>query len=300
MRRLPPMNALRGFEAAARHGSFHRAAEELHVTPSAISHQIKTLEGYLGLTLFERVGRRVQLSSAGAKYLESIGRAFDEIDIASKRLMAAPNADTINISVSPAFLTRWLVPRIREFQERYPDIELRLSACGGPIDFARTDIDMAIYFGTGDWDNVECQFLRPVVLVPVCSPRLLTEGTGREKPFDLTEQTLIDVSSRPTEWDEVLTHAGLRRPKAGKRISFSNTSLAIAAAMNDSGIALADRLLVSRELVYGQLVIPSPLEFDVRKGFYLVHQKRRPLTRGMKVFRDWLLAEISGEQPPQS
>jgi len=299
MRRLPPLNALKGFEAAARHGSFNRAAEELHLTPSAISHQVKTLEGFLGLNLFVRDGRKVRLSSAGEKYLESVSRAFDEMDIATKRLVATSHADTVNISVAPAFLTRWLVPRIRDFQERYPDIELRLSAGIGLIDFTRSDIDMAIYFGAGDWDGVECYFLRSVVVVPVCSPRLLDKSAGLESPTELLmKQTLIDVSSRPNEWDDFLARAGIRRSKRGKRLSFSSTSLAIGAAMNDSGIALADRHLVSRELSYGQLVIPLPVEFSSDKGFYLVHQKRRTPIRGMQVFRDWVLEEIAAESTP--
>ncbi len=293
IRSLPPLNALRCFEAAARLNSFSRAAEELCVTPSAVSHQVKSLEAFLNIKLFLREKRRVYLTNCGEKYLQGIAHAFDEIDIATRRLVASPNMAAVNISVAPVFLTRWLVPRIAEFQQQHPNVELRLSASNGLVDFHQSDTDMAIYFGKGDWDGVDCHFLRGVILTPVCSPGLLDSEKSLRSPKDLSHHTLIKVSSRPWEWEYFLQQAGVRDSETGRSLAFSSTSLATGAAMEGLGIALADRFLVERELQYGQLVIPFDLVMDTHRAFYLVNPQGRSLTHGMKVFSDWLIRRIA-------
>jgi LysR family glycine cleavage system transcriptional activator len=292
MRRLPPLNALRSFEAAARLGSFNKAADELFVTPSAVSHQIKSLEEFLGISLFRREKRRSLLTAAGEKYLSAVEHALDEIDIATRRLIASPNTSAVNISVAPAFLTRWLVPRIRDFQQVYPDVELRLSASNGPVDFFHSDTDMAIYFGYGEWDEVESHFLRGVTLMPVCSPKLLEGGKPLNTPQDLRHHTLLHVSSRPEEWQQILKKAGLPRSGANRGVTFSSTSLAMSAAMEGAGIALADIGLVEREVEYGQLIIPFEFQFKTRKAFYLVFQEGRQLTYGMQAFKEWIFDQM--------
>ena len=291
-RRLPPLKSVRAFEAAARRQSFNQAADELFVTPSAISHQVKALETYLGVDLFLRTRRQVLLTPLGERYLQSITHALDEIDLATRRLVASPHSGAVNVSVAPSFLTRWLVPRVREFQDRHPDVELRLSPNSGPIDFAWSDIDMAIYFGDGRWEGVESFFLLKVILVPVCSPSFLADKPPMTQPSDLGRQTLIDVSTRPAEWDEFLAEFGATRPKRGKRLSFSNTSLAIGAAMENLGVALADQHMIAREVKYGQLVRPLDIEMDMGQGFYMVYQQGRKLAAGMQSFFDWVLEEI--------
>ena len=292
IRRLPPLNALRGFEAAARLGSFNRAAEELFVTPSAISHQVKSLEEYLGVPLFRRDKRRIVLTASGEKYLGAVEHALDEIDMATRRLVASPNASAVNISVAPGFLTRWLVPRISDFQERFPDVELRLSASMGTVDFLHSDTDMAIYFGTGDWSGVDAHYLKGVTLVPVCSPRLLDGERPLRNPEDLRHHTLLRVSSRPDEWKQILDKAGIDRSSMNKVMTFSSTSLALSAAIEGAGVALTESSLVERELDYGQLIVPFELELETRNGFYLVYQKGRQLNYGMRSFRDWLFERI--------
>jgi LysR family glycine cleavage system transcriptional activator len=283
------------FEAAARRGSFNEAAVELFVTPSAISHQVKSLEAYLGVSLFRRARRQVHLTIAGERYLNSVSHALDEIDLATRRLLASANAGAVNISVAPAFLTRWLVPKVREFQDRHPDIELRLSPNSGVIDFGWSDIDMAIYFGDGKWPGVEVFFLREVVLVPVCSPAYVEANPPMTAPDDLCAHTLIDVSTRPAEWKEFLASFGVTRKKSGKRLSFSSTSLALGAAMESLGIALADRQVVAREVLYGRLVTPVDIAMENHLGYYLVHQKDRRLTDEMRAFLDWVMDEVAGE-----
>lgn len=294
-RRLPPLKSIRAFEAAARRGSFNQAADELFVTPSAISHQVKALEEHLGVRLFRRARRQVSLTIAGERYLEAIGHALDEIDLATRRLMASSNSAAINISVVPAFLTRWLVPKVREFQNLHPDIELRLSPNIGPIDFDRSDIDMAIYFGDGDWPGVETFFLRHLELVPVCSPAFLAANPRITKADGLAAHMLIDISTHPAEWDEFLAHCGVTRPERAKRLSFSSTSLALGAAMENLGVALADRQLVAREVRYGQLVNPLGIEMAIPQGYYLVYQQERKPTEQMRAFLDWVMHEIAGD-----
>jgi LysR family glycine cleavage system transcriptional activator len=295
-RRLPPLKSVRAFEAAARLGSFNGAARELFVTPSAISHQVKSLEEFLGVSLFRRARRQVQLTIAGERYLESVSHALDEIDLATRRLLAASSSGAVNISVAPAFLTRWLVPSVREFQDRHPDIELRLSPNSGEIDFAWSDIDMAIYFGDGNWPGLEVYFLREVVLVPVCSPAFAESNPTMTKPEELSAHTLIDVSTRPAEWDEFLASFGVTRKKRGKRLSVSSTSLALGAAMENLGIALADRQLVAREVLYGRLVTPLDISMDRHLGYYLVYQKDRKPSQEMRAFLDWVMEAIAGER----
>ncbi|MES9873708.1 MAG: transcriptional regulator GcvA [Candidatus Sedimenticola sp. PURPLELP] len=292
MRRLPPLNALRSFEASARLGSFNKAAQELFVTPSAISHQVKTLEEFLGMPLFRRENRKTVLTIAGEKYVAAIGQALDEIDIATRRLVASPNTSAVNISVVPAFLTRWLVPRIREFQEQHPDVELRLSASTGLIDFAHTDTDMAIYFGHGEWENVEAHYLMSVTMVPVCSPRLLKENPPLRSAEDLLRHTLLQVANREDEWTRILSQAGLTQSQETKNITFSSTSLTMNAAMEGAGIALADLSLVEREVEYGQLEIPLDLQLETKRAFYLVYPQNRPLTYPMQVFYDWVVEQM--------
>jgi len=295
-RRLPPLASIRAFEAAARLGSAKQAADELFVTPSAVSHQIKSLEGFLETALFVRRRRQLELTPAGERYLSAVSHALDEIDLATRRVRAASNSGAVNISVAPSFLTRWLVPRVRQFQDLYPDIELRLSPNSEPVDFAWSDIDMAVYFGEGHWPDVEVFFLHEVVLVPVCSPRFVEAKSPIAHVQELVEHTLIDVSTRPTEWDEFLAHFDARRHRRTKRLSFSNTSLAVGAAMEDLGIALADRQLIAREVRYGQLVIPLDIAVPLKQGFYLVYQQGRQLTEGMQAFFDWVMAEIQRDR----
>ena len=295
-RRLPPLNALRAFEAAARLGSFNGAAAELFVTPSAISHQVKSLEDFLGVSLFRRTRRQVQLTIAGERYLASVSHALDEIDLATRRLLVSSNSGALNISVAPAFLTRWLVPKVREFQERHPDIELRLSPNSGEIDFAWSDIDMAIYFGDGNWPDLDVYFLREVVMVPVCSREFAEANPRMSRPEDLSSHTLIDVSSRPEEWDEFLASFGVTRRNRSKRLSVSSTSLALGAAMENLGVALADRQLVAREVLYGRLVTPLDISMNNHLGYYLVYQKDRKPSQEMRAFIDWVMDEIAGER----
>lgn len=224
----------------------------------------------------------------------AVEHALDEIDIATRRLIASPNASSVNISVAPAYLTRRLVPRIRDFQEHYPDVELRLSALNDRVDFQHSDTDMAIYYGCGEWKDLHTRFLQGMSLVPVCSPRLEVSGKPLRTPEDLRHHTLLRVSNRPDEWKQILDKAGIARALMTKVMTFSSTSLALSAAMEGAGVALTDYKLVERELAYGQLKIPFDLRLETENGFYLVYPLDRQLTYGMKAFRDWICTAMVG------
>ena len=292
MRRLPPLNALRAFEAAARHASFNAAADELFVTPSAVSHQIKSLEQFLDQKLFQRGKRGVELTSSGEKYLTPIRRALDEIDSATRQLLNDPNIGTVTLSVAPAFLTRWLMPRLISFQEQHPDVELRLSASMGNIDFDHSDIDLAVRFGRGKWPDMSIDFLLGMSVVPVCSPGLLHGKNPLLTPDDMRHHTLIHVSTRMDEWRTWLRSAGIDSKGFGKDLRFSSTSLATGAAIEGLGIALADRSLVNKELKRGDLLIPFDISLDTDSAFYLVSPETRPLSFSATLFKSWILEEI--------
>lgn len=295
-RRLPPLKSLIAFEAAARRGTFALAAQELSLTPSAISHQVRSLEAFLGVRLFRRERRQAQLTIAGMRYLEAVGSALDEIDLATRRMTAASRSAVLNVSVAPAFLTRWLVPKVGDFQSRHPDIELRLSPNNGSVDFESSDIDMAIYFGDGQWPDVETFYLREVVAIAVCSPGYLAASPPLTKPEDLGRHALIDVSTRPGEWEAFLANFGVSRPASAKRLAFTSTALALGAAIEDLGVALADRELAAREVESGRLQNPLGIELTLESAYYLVYEQGRRVTDTMQAFIDWVLERIA-EQP---
>ncbi|MFP8967774.1 transcriptional regulator GcvA [Pokkaliibacter sp. CJK22405] len=292
MRRLPPLNALRMFESSARNGSFAAAAEELFVTASAVSHQIKSLEEYLGAPLFSRSKRKVELTPAGDQYLTAVRHALDEIEIATERLMTTKDGNVINISVAPNFLTRWLMPRMSRFQALYPDIELQINASMGLIDFNKSTTDMAVYFGNGEWDDIEVHYLRSVLLAPMCSPQMANGLHPLKAPEDLKHHTLIYVNKRKYEWEDWLELAGVNFTHTKGSLQMPSSQLATAAAQEGLGVALADVTLTSRELASGALVAPFDIRLDTHKAFYLVYKKHRPLTPGMLAFKEWMMTEM--------
>tara|TARA_R100000789_G_scaffold53346_2_gene52407 strand:- start:956 stop:1807 length:852 start_codon:yes stop_codon:yes gene_type:complete len=280
------------FEASARNLSFSGASEELFVTPSAVSHQVKTLEIFLGIELFHRSNRKVTLTPQGEQYLTSVKHAFDEIEMATQRLSVTQGASVVQISVAPNFLIRWLMPRMSRFRALFPDVELQINASMGLLDFNRTSTDMAVYYGNGEWDDIEVEFLRKVMLVPVCGPGLLQTGPPLEKPSDLANHTLIYVSKRTWEWDNWLKKAGVEFITPKGSMQLSSSQLTTAAAQENLGVALADQTLISREIESGKLVVPFDIPLDTKKAFYLVYRKHRPLTKGMEAFRNWLMDEL--------
>ncbi len=292
IRRLPPLNSLRVFESAARHESFAAAAEELFITASAVSHQVKALERYLGLKLFNRLNRKVELTAAGRNYLTPVKQSLNEMEVATQHIVSNPETEIVTISTAPNFLVRWLMPRLKDFQQKYPDVELQLTASNDIVDLYKTNIDMAIYFGHGDWHDIDVHFLHKVYLVPVCSPDLLSEGLTLDEPEDLKKFTLIHVTKRLFEWPEWLELANMTSKGFSRGLQLSSSQLATSAARECLGIALADSTLTAREIEQGKLLKPFDLLLDSQRSFYLVQQKNRPMTEGMRVFKDWLISEM--------
>lgn len=292
---LPPLKALQAFEAAGRTGSFQAAASELFVTPSAVSHQIKSLEEFLGIALFERKTRKVTLTLSGETYLQAITGAFMNIEVATERVLSGKAGRDLKLAVAPAFLDRWLLPRFQDFTNRYPDIELDIHSSIGVIDFKQSDIDIAVYFGDGQWPDIECVHLRHSYLVPVCSPTLLEQERVME-PSDLLKFRMLKVKKRPEEWSSWFALTDTPFYPGQGPISFSNGLATINAASRGLGVALTDPSLVSDELEQGRLMIPIDVALQLPKSFYLVSQKNKPLTLAMTSFKNWIIERMNRER----
>lgn len=273
-------------------GSFQKAAGELHVTPSAVSHQVKSLETFLELDLFIRQTRRVELTSAGRAYLKTVQKALRSIETATQKLLSEHGSGELRLAVAPAFLTRWLLPRMSRFYDEHPNIELDISASTGLIDFPHSSMDMAVYYGDGEWDDVTCHFLKSSELVPVCSPELL-ERHPIDQPEDLGWHTLLHVSKRPEDWPMWFEAAGATYKERRKSMMLSSSLLTTGAAARGLGVALADINLITEEIQSGQLVIPLDITLSKGKSFYLVYEKDRPMTYAMREFRDWIMAAMA-------
>ncbi|MFT2109587.1 transcriptional regulator GcvA [Marinomonas sp. 2405UD68-3] len=296
MNRLPPLNALKSFESAARHGSFNKAAQELFVTPSAISHQIKSLESFLGIELFHRTKRKVILTEAGEEYIQPIKRVFELIEVATNDMLSKQNEGSLHLAVTPIFLNRWLMPRLGDFYSQHPEIELEISTTSGLINFDVADIDIAVYFGLGEWDDVESHFLKSVALVPVCNPTLIKKDMPINCPEDMRFYPLLHVIKRKEEWRGWIKQHGLD-PKLFRRgLMFSTGSLTAGAAIQGLGIALVDPELVQSDVESGNLEILFDQQLITDRSFYLVHQKRRSMTPAMLAFKAWLTKEIKSSQ----
>ncbi len=264
----------------------------MFVTPSAVSHQVKSLEEFLEVELFLRQTRKIELTSAGRAYLKTVQKALNDIERATQKLIATHGSGELNLAVAPAFLHRWLLPRMGHFYDQYPNVELEISASNGLIDFAHSDTDMAVYFGDGHWDNVECHFLKRSALIPVCAPSLLKRHPIHT-PEDITHHTLLHVNKRQDEWRDWFNAAETEMTERRKGLYLSSGLLTSQAAARGLGVALTDVSLVSEEIKNGQLVAPLDIPLELPKSFYLVYRKNRPLTSAMRQFKDWIMEEMA-------
>lgn len=298
MARLPPLNAVRVFEAAARLGSFNHAAEELHVTPSAVSHQVRALEEYLGVKLFRRLTRQVRLTSEGRLYLGPVRDALEQIRLATEQIARDRYSGPLTISAAPSFTVGWLMPRLSEFQLAHPDIEVRLNASVELVDLTRSDVDVGIRSGSRAWPGLRAHRLMAEELVPVCSPRLLEPAGALGKPADLVGATLLHELPRMGQWRSWLSVAGVQHPDPDRGPKFQNQVLAVEAAVAGMGVALANRRFVESRLREGRLVVPFEADFASECVYYLVYPEARAEQPKIAAFRDWLLeaAAADGER----
>lgn len=290
-RRLPSLNALKAFEAAARHESFTQAAGELHVTQGAVSHQVKALEEELGLRLFIRRRQRLELTEAGRAYLPVLRDAFDRIARGTDDLVKRQSGGVLTLSTSSSFATRWLVPRLGDFSDRHPEIDLRLGSSAHLVDFAREDIDLAVRFGTGDWPGLYCQRLTIEDMFAVCAPqiakRIHTAG-------DLNHHPLLHVDTY-ADWRHWKKTFGYDY-SVDRGPIFTQDSLPVDAAVGGQGVAMTRTTLAMRDLLAGRLVRPFTKSIRLDRAYWIVCPKATADLPKIRIFRDWLLAEMVADR----
>jgi LysR family transcriptional regulator, glycine cleavage system transcriptional activator len=290
-RLLPSMTSLMVFEAAARTGSFGRAASRVALTQSAVSRAIATLEQSLGVMLFARTGRRVQLTEAGRIYAEQIGIALDQIRRATTAAIEVPKSPApLALATLPSFGMRWLAPRLPRLFARHPDLAVSFAARVAPFDFASESFDAAIHFGDADWPGAGSDFLMRESMIPVCAPQLLREGK-LSAPADLADHPLLEQSTRPNAWREWFDLAGVRVGALRTRPKFEHFMMLAQAAAAGAGVALVPRFLVEPELSDGTLVRPFEISLQSRHAYYLVYPYGKLNQPSFTMFRDWLLEE---------
>jgi LysR family glycine cleavage system transcriptional activator len=290
--RLPPLNALKVFEAAARHESFTRAAEELSVTQGAVSHQVKALEADLGIKLFNRERQRLVITEAGRDYLTVVRDALDRIALGTERLLQRQSAGVLTVSTSPDFAAKWLVHRLGHFAEAHPEIDLRVSATLHHVDFAREEVDLAVRHGDGNWPGLETVRLSSEQLFAVCSPKLLSGRRRLIKPSDILKYPLLHMDSR-ADWAKWLQAAGLEDAEVIHGPVLNRASMVIDAAINGQGVALARTTLSAWDLINGRLVRPFPETLRLSKTYWIICPKATATLPKIVTFRDWLLGEAA-------
>jgi LysR family transcriptional regulator, glycine cleavage system transcriptional activator len=290
-RRLPPLNGLKAFEAAARSESFTRAAEELNVTQGAVSHQVKALEDTLGLKLFRRERQRLILTEAGRDYLTVIRLALDQIAVGTERLLQRQESGALTVSTSPDFAAKWLVNRLSRFAEKCPDVDLRVSATTHYVDFARDDVDVAIRHGDGNWPGLDVQRLYSERLFPVCSPKLVAGRKRITKAADLLKFTLLRLEDAKN-WTRLLEAAGVKATVPPGPV-LNRASMLIDAAIDGQGIALARTALAALDMINGRLVRPVDVSLRMANTYWIVCPKSVSTVPKIAAFRNWIFAEVA-------
>ncbi len=299
-RRLPPLNALRAFEAAARHLNFSRAADELSVTPGAVSQQIQNLEDYIGAALFKRTPKGLLLTDAAQIALPALREAFDRLAEAAAMLTAAVDGRRLTVSVAPSFAAKWLVPRLGKFEEAHPQVDVWVSAGMELVDFASGEVDVAIRYGAGRYPGLESQRLMQETVIAVMSPELLA-AHPMENPADLAGQILLhdgspDADPSCPDWPMWLAARGVRDIDGTRGPRFNQSSLVIEAAVGGRGVALAKRTLAQADLDAGRLVAPFQIATAVDFAYYVVHPKAKGRLPQVKAFISWVTAEAEAHE----
>lgn len=292
---LPPLNALRAFESAARHLSFRTAAEELHVTAPAISHQIKALEGYLGFAVFERMRRGVRLTERGAAYFHRVSRAFETVSNATKDIRHTGVPRSLRLAVPPHLLSGWMIPRLPRFLEISPVKDLRIVDTVRRVDFDSEDIDAQIMWGTGTWSGLELDLLVDDKLCVVCSPKFLEEFGPITSVRDLAACPLIHTDRRPVNWERVLGSARVERSPRARNLVVLRPMPAVQAALRGMGAAIVSRICVADLLTSGSLVVPFDHQFPgvPNLAYFLARAQDAAAQSKVAYFRDWLRIELS-------
>jgi LysR family glycine cleavage system transcriptional activator len=299
-RRLPPLNALRAFEAAARHLNFSRAADELSVTPGAVSQQIQNLEDYVGVALFKRTPKGLLLTDPAQIALPALREAFDRLAEAASMLTAAVDGRRLTVTVPPSFASKWLLPRLGAFEALHPDVDVWVSAGMELTDFASGEVDLAIRYGAGRYPGLEVIRLMQETVIPVVSPELLADHP-LENLSDLASAVLLhdgspDADESCPDWTMWLAARGVRGVDGARGPRFNQSSLVIEAAVGGRGVALAKRALAQADLDAGRLVAPFQIATAVDFAYYLVHPKTKGRLPQVKAFITWITAEAAAHE----
>ncbi len=286
------MNPLRSFEAAARHGSFTKAAEELHVTTVAVSRQIAVLEGYFGLSLFERLHHTVRLTPAGRGFLPKVTAALDLLDEASRELRA-PQDEPVVVCTYPSFALRWLIPRLPRFRAAHPDIDITLTTAVKPEEFDYRSIDIGIQYVNDVPDELVTRAILPDVIQPVCSPKLLVCGAPLPPVENLRHHTLLHSRYRRLDWEEWLKAAGAEDITPRDELTFKGSGLTYQAAIEGLGVAVAQRVLVEDEIETGRLIAPFSLAAQREQGICMVSNRQRTECKQVATLMEWIVQEAN-------
>jgi LysR family transcriptional regulator, glycine cleavage system transcriptional activator len=290
--RLPSLNGLRAFEAAARHLSFTLAAAELNVTQTAISHQIKRLEQELGVRLFVRQNRALTLTPKATEYLPGVRAAFNDLKLATDRLLRREDDHVLTVSTLASLAAKWLLPRLSTFQEAHPGIDVRITTSTSLVDFQRDNVDAAIRYGRGQWQGLRADWLMADELFPVCSPSLLNREKALRCPEDLRDHVLLHTSNANSDdWRLWLTAAGLPADLSKQPgITFDLIFMTIQAAIDGIGVAMGRTSYVQDDIAKGRLVVPFKITLPADAGFYLVSPQARADSPKLAAFRQWMVA----------
>jgi LysR family glycine cleavage system transcriptional activator len=292
-RRLPPLNAVRAFEAAGRYLSFTGAAQELRVTQSAVSRHVAGLEDWLGAKLFHRRQRGIALTPRGEAYFKALGGALDQIDDATARMRDGAEDRVLRLKLPPTFAIRWLIPRLSGFQALHPDIEVQITSSHEAADFDREDVDAFVRSEHGAPSYDGYQRLFGEVLAPVCSPALLARGPALDTPADLAGHVRLSSMHRPRDWPLWLAAANVAAVEARGAITFDNAALAYQAAVDGLGVAIAQQAFIAEDLRSGRLVMPFALPVVTQEAYYLGFHPDRTKAPRIAALEAWLMAEAA-------
>ena len=296
MNRLPPLKSLQAFEAAGRHLSFTEAAQELNVTPGAISQQIRLLEEFLEIKLFKRMNRVIVLTDAGQLFLPTISAGFEQFSEAVSLLQRTRSDGPLTITSAPSFVSKWLIPRLARFKALHPHIDVRIDTSHRLVDFKHEDIDVGIRFGNGVYPELDTVFLFSFDLIPVCSPELMSQGNGLKKISDLKNFTLLhsnydELDSGLPDWAMWLKVVDAEDVDSNHGIYFNQSDLLFQAAMDGQGVALVASVMADPEIAAGNLIQPFTARLPVKMSYHLVTSPHKARIAKVAAFREWLLAE---------
>jgi LysR family transcriptional regulator, glycine cleavage system transcriptional activator len=292
-RELPPLRALTAFEAAARLGSFRAAATELGITRSAVSHQVKLLEDRMGLTLFRRDARRAELTTAGQTYFPTIKDAFDQIEAHTKAVKPSTVDNELTIQVYVTVALKWLIPRLHDFERKFPDVKVRLSTSYFDWDFDERNVDVGLVLARNKFPQHYYAPLFQSMLVPVCSPKLMQGENALKTPADLSKHKLIDVYTAEEDWQIWLDGAGVKNTKTQNRLAVDSYILAQEAAIEGRGVAMTIGPFASEEIKLGRLVQPFPLRVPHKHQWYFACNAEHRKKNKIKRFEDWLMKQVA-------